>query len=104
VLIIAGQLGALAWLTVRRAVEPQFQSRALPTVPTRLSIVFNPAAPQRDIAEAVRTLGARIVDGPAADGAYTIELAHAPPTETARRIRAMRERRDLVERLDPAPP
>ncbi len=104
VLIIAGQLGALAWLGVRSGGESQIQTRGLPTAPTRLSIVFNPAAPQRDVAEALRALGAHIVDGPTAGGAYLIEIAPAAPTELASRLRALRERRDLVERLDSAPP
>jgi len=104
VLIIAGQLGALAWLAVRPGEAPQIQSRGLPTAATRLSIVFKPAAPLSDVAEALRALGAHIVDGPAADGAYVIEIAPAPPTEIASRLRALRDRRNLVERLDTAPP
>jgi anti-sigma factor RsiW len=104
VLIIAGQLGALAWLTVRPGGGAQIQTRGVQTAATRLSIVFNPAAPQREVAQALRTLGAHIVDGPAADGAYVIEITPAPPTEIASRLRALRERRDLVERLDTAPP
>ena len=104
VLIIAGQLGALAWVTVRPGGESQIQRRGVPTAATRLSIVFNPSAPQREIAEALRTLGAHIVDGPVADGAYVIEITPAPAAEIASRIRALRERGDLVQRLDSAPP
>jgi anti-sigma factor RsiW len=104
VLIIAGQFGALAWLVVRTGVEPQVQSRAVPVAATRLRIVFNPAAPEGEAAAALRALGARIVDGPGADGAYTIELAAASPRALAARLGALRERRDLVERIDTAPP
>jgi anti-sigma factor RsiW len=104
VLIIAGQLGALAWLTVRPGGQPDVQVRGLPTASTRLSIVFNPSASQRDVAEALRALGAHIVNGPTAEGAYIIEIAPAAPTELANRLRALRERRELVERLDTAPP
>lgn len=104
VLIIVGQLGALTWLMVRPGAGPQIQSRGLPTAPTRLRIVFNPAAPQRDVAAALRALGGHIVDGPAEEGGYTVELAPASAADIAARLRSLRERRDVVEQVDVAPP
>jgi len=105
-LIIVAQIGALTWLATRRPeAPPQIITRGVPTATaTRLSVMFAPTATQGAVAQALRAIGARIVDGPAADGSYTVELAPGSPTETAARLRGLRERHDVVERMDIATP
>ncbi len=105
-LIIVAQIGALTWLASRRPeAPPEIITRGLPTAAaTRLSVMFAPTATQSAVAQALRAIGARIVDGPAGDGSYTVELAPGSPTETAARLRTLRERHDVVERMDIATP
>ena len=105
-LIIVAQIGALTWLASRRPeAPPQIIARGLPTAgATRLSVMFAPTATQSDVAQALRAIGARIVDGPAEDGSYTVELAPGSATETASRLRTLRERPDVVERMAIATP
>ncbi|HEY4212641.1 MAG TPA: anti-sigma factor [Steroidobacteraceae bacterium] len=105
-LIIVAQIGALTWLAARPpAAPPRIISRGLPASDvTRLSVTFSATATQSAVAEALRAIGGRIVDGPAADGSYTVELAPGSPTETAARLRSLRGRHDIVERMEIATP
>ncbi len=103
--VIVAQLGAVAWLATRpHEMSPPIIARDVPTEAIRLKILFNPAAALGEVQAAIHDLGGRIVDGPAADGAYTLELAPDSPQRIAERLRALRERKGLIERIDDAAP
>ena len=103
-LLIVGQLGTLAWLGMRVETPAPLISRAVTRGAVRLRVVFNPTTTERDVLSGIRALDGRIVDGPAADGAYVIELAPATPQVIAAKIRALREQPGLVDRIELAPP
>lgn len=65
---------------------------------TRLSVVFDGDARVHDVRRVLAAQGARIVAGPSAAGAYTIEVTAASEQEALRRLRADGAVR-LVERL-----
>ena len=101
ILLLAGQLGALTWLlTTSRPGGGELHTRSAGNAPARVAVTFNPQATQRQVNEAVRDLGGKIVDGPTADGAYVIELGSISPQQTAARLRALRARGDLVQRIE----
>jgi anti-sigma factor RsiW len=104
VMIIVVQAGALSWFALKESAEPQVRSRAMEAMPARISIVFNPRATEAEIRAALTALGGRIVDGPAHDGAYVIELPAVEPTVLSQRLRELRQRPGLVERIENAPP
>jgi len=109
VLLILAQLGTLTSLWMHsRTPAPLAPGgllpRALAPSTVRLRIVFNPSASARDIQEGIRSLQGHIVDGPAADGAYVVELAPAGPQVIAKEIQALRGRPGLVDRLELAQP
>jgi len=107
--VIAAQIGALGWLisgpgTIAGSANPGITSRDVAAGTTRLRIVFNPAARQADVLASLGGLHARIVDGPAADGAYVIELGAGSPQQTAAALRALRANPQLVERIEASAP
>jgi anti-sigma factor RsiW len=105
VLLIIVQAGALTWLAYERSHTPSpVTARGIEPSAARIRIVFNPRATERDIRTALQTLGGRIVDGPAADGAYVIQLPAVAPTVLSQRLRALREQPGLVERIENATP
>lgn len=105
VALIVVQAGAIAWLSYERSqTTPQITTRGIAPAAARIRIVFNPGATEQDIRSALQTLGGRIVDGPTADGAYIVELPAIAPTELSQRLRALRERPGLIERIENAAP
>jgi anti-sigma factor RsiW len=104
VLLIIGQFGALAWLTTRPGAQLELTSRSVAAVGVRLKIVFSPAATERDVRSAIRDLAGKIVDGPTDDGAYIVQISGASPQLVAAKLRTLRERPGLVERIDNAAP
>jgi anti-sigma factor RsiW len=104
VLVIVVQAGALGWFALNARPEPQVRSRSVESSPTRISIVFNPQATEAEIRAAMTALGGRIVDGPSEEGAYLVELPSLAPTVLSQRLREMRARPGLVERIENAAP
>ncbi len=103
--VIVVQLGAVGWLATRpHDTPPGLIARDVPTGAVRLRIVFNAAASLGTVQTAIRDLGGHIVDGPAPDGAYTVELSPDSPQRIAEKLRAIRQRAGLVERIDTAGP
>ncbi len=102
-LVIVGQMGALLWLE-RQPSSPPVISRGLPSRAVRLRIYFNPDAQQRMVQSAIRDIGGRVIDGPAADGAYIVELASAPPSVISAKLQGLRARPDIVTRFELASP
>lgn len=83
---------------------PAVTTRGLSAQPTRLSLVFKPQAREAQIRELLVSLGARIVDGPSPAGGYMVELPAADPAALGQKISAARERSDILQSLELAPP
>lgn len=79
--------------------SPEVTSRSLAAAPLRLSVVFNPLATEREIRSALQELGANVVAGPTEAGAYLIEIAPGDPQVLQRKLTALRENRQLVQRV-----
>ena len=84
--------------------NPVVTTRGLATQPMRLSIVFKPLTSAAQIRELLSSLGARMVDGPRANGAYLVELSAADPALLGAKISAARERTDVLQSLELAAP
>jgi anti-sigma factor RsiW len=105
-LVVVGQFAGLGWLASRPqgGNGPATISRAVPTPAVRLKILFNPDVSTSTLQRTLRELGGRIVDGPGADGAFIVELTPDAPKVIGARIRSLRERPDLVQKIESAPP
>jgi anti-sigma factor RsiW len=104
VAIIVVQAGALGWFALNAGPEPQVRSRSVEAPHARIRIVFNPRAPEEEIRAGLIALGGRIIDGPSLDGAYVVELPAVEPTVLSQRLRELRARPGLVERIENAAP
>jgi anti-sigma-K factor RskA len=104
VAVIVVQAGALGWFALNAGPEPQVRARSVESSVARVRIVFNPRATEAEIRAALTALGGRIVEGPSQDGAWVIELPAAEPTLLSQRLRELRDRPGLVERIENAAP
>jgi hypothetical protein len=101
---IAAQLTLIVLLGFQLLFRGEAQEyRALAAAPpeaARMMISFRPDAAEAAMREALRTAGARIVDGPTATGAYVVQT---PWPDRARALEALRARPEILvaESLDP---
>jgi anti-sigma factor RsiW len=65
-------------------------TRGLAPQATRMRAAFDPQASSLQIRQLLLSLGARIVDGPASDGTYVIELPAGDPKTLASKLKAAR--------------
>lgn len=104
VMLVVLQAGTILWLSIPHTARDGVTTRAVqPPQATRIRVVFDPRATEQDIRTALQTLGGRIVDGPAANGGYVIELPAEDPVTLGRKIRVLRERSDLVQQMELIP-
>jgi anti-sigma factor RsiW len=103
-LLIVVQAGALGWFVLQGSPQPEVRTRSVEAAAARIRVVFNPNATEAEIRAALTALGGRIVDGPSADGVYVIELPAVEPTILSQRLRELRQRPGLVERIENAAP
>jgi anti-sigma factor RsiW len=103
-MLIVVQAGMLGWFALQSSPQPEVQPRGVETAAARIRIVFNPHATEQDIRAALTALNGRIVDGPSADGGYVIELPAVEPTVLSQRLRELRERPGVVERIENVAP
>lgn len=87
--------GAAAYHTLGAAAAPQ-------TGYARLVLTFDPAISERELRQALRASGARIVDGPTATGVYLLAVRPDRAVHALATLRASRGVR-LVENLSPVP-
>ncbi len=74
-------------------------------IPTaKLRVVFAGTATESQIRALLAEVKGRIVDGPGADGAYTVEVLASDAARAAAKAGMMRERADLVQSAEPLAP
>jgi len=70
-----------------------------PAIPTlTVEVQFVETAQEGQIRSLVRDLGGRIIDGPTADGRYTVEFPASPGTSADSILKVLRKRPELVQR------
>jgi len=103
--LIVVQAGILVRVTTERSAPVvEVTTRGMAATATRLKAVFNPQASALQIRELLASLGARIVDGPSADGAYVIELNPGDPKAVAGKLKTARANDSVLLSLDVAAP
>src|SRR3954469_25339146 len=68
-----------------------------PAAPAYLLTVFDPTRTEHEIRALLLTTGARIVDGPSAEGAYTLEVSAGQGPQVLERLRA----NSAIKRTEP---
>jgi hypothetical protein len=103
-MLIVVQAGALGWFALQGSPQPEVRTRSVEAAAARIRVVFNPRATEAEIRAALTALGGSIVDGPSPDGAYVVELPAVEPMVLSQRLRELRARPGLVERIENAAP
>jgi anti-sigma factor RsiW len=98
VAMLIGQLALLLW-----AVGPQtpltathIATRGIPDASNRIVVVFQDSVPEGRIRKAIASLQGRIVDGPTADGRYTIEVPASLAGTLDQRLQTLRQQSAVV--------
>lgn len=103
---LVAQLGLLTWSLTQQPSGPGvgssgvITSRGLGPPPARLKIEFQPTATMQEVQALLQTLHGRMIDGPATDGAYLIEIPASGLDEAERHAASLQTRGELIRRLE----
>jgi anti-sigma factor RsiW len=97
--LIIVQFAAILRLAQVPTVQPPVLTRGLGSPTTRLELLVDPGATEAALTAFLRSLHARIVDGPSADGAYVVELATADPGQIAADLARARAESQLIREV-----
>lgn len=111
--LIVLQAGMLTW--TMRANEPPAQTEVVPPqqgvttrtvgVPTaKLRVVFVGTATEEQIRSLLGKVKGKIVEGPADDGAYTVEVLASDAARAQVKAQMLRDRPDVVQSAEPVAP
>ena len=101
--IIVLQLGLLVSMAGRHPIVGPGGSEVTPRsvdAPTRFKLLLKPDAKQADVTALLRDLRARVIDGPNAEGAYTLGVATTNPERVNEKLTLARARGDIVVSID----
>lgn len=100
--LLVGQLTLLLWTAGEQTALPpsNIASRGVQPASTRVVLVFQESIPETRIRATILTLKGRLVDGPTADGRYTIEIPSTEAGSLDRQLRTLQQQRDVVRRAE----
>jgi anti-sigma factor RsiW len=97
--LIIVQFGAILRLAQAPTVQPPVLTRGLGSPTTRLELLVDPGATEAALTDFLRSLHARIVDGPSADGAYMVEIPTTDPGQIAADLARARAESQLIREV-----
>jgi anti-sigma factor RsiW len=102
VMLIA-QMGLLLWITLPPVDREEVTTRSvgMPTQAPRIAVVFQPSATEASIRSLLNRLHARVVDGPTAEGMFTISVGAGDPTAA---LALLREEGNVVRSAEAVRP
>lgn len=103
VALLVVQFGWLATLLRTPDTIPQVTSRGLDAPTARIRLWLADDARAGDVATLLRAARARIMSGPAPDGAYIIEVPANGEAQLQAKLRMLRERTGIVSRAEALP-
>jgi anti-sigma factor RsiW len=100
VMLLMAQVGLLLWLVVPTTRMEEVTTRSLGMQTARVIVAFQAAATDEQIRSLLITVRARIIDGPAPDGRFTIEIPAADAETVRQTLELLRGRPDVVRSAD----
>lgn len=101
-ILLIGQLTLLLWTAGEQTTLPpgHIVARGIQPVSTRVVLVFQESIPEVRIRATILALRGRLVDGPTAEGRYTIEV---PSTETQsldQQLHTLQQQSEVIRRAE----
>ena len=104
VTLLVAQLGLLLWSLTLPTLSDQVMTRGLGAPTVRLRVIFQETASERQIRVLVQGVHGRIVDGPALDGAYIMEVPAGDRAATQKKVDALRSQTESIRTVEPMTP
>lgn len=100
--LLVGQLTLLLWTAGEQTALPPstIASRGIQPVAPRIALVFHESTPESRIRATIRALNGRLVDGPTADGRYTIEIPSMDAGALDRQLHSLQQQSDVIRRAE----
>ncbi|HEX6949430.1 MAG TPA: zf-HC2 domain-containing protein [Nitrospira sp.] len=94
-ILLVFQMGLLVWVALPPGERGEVSTRSLRRQTATIKVLFQPSATEEQIRSLLQGLPARVVDGPNAEGTFTIEVTSGDPSASAPLVQ-LRDRRDVV--------
>jgi anti-sigma factor RsiW len=103
-ILLLTQVGLVLWLSMPPTKLEEVASRSLGLQTARLRVVFQSSATEEHIRSLLQIVRGRVVDGPAPDGTYIIEVLAEDESVAHRKLDTLRERTDIIRSAHPITP
>ena len=104
VTLLVAQLGLLLWSLTLPTLSDRVTIRGLDAPTVRLRVVFQETASERQIRVLVQGVHGRIVDGPALDGTYIMEVPAGDRAAAQKKVDALRSQPESIRMVEPMTP
>lgn len=104
VTLLVAQLGLLLWSLTLPTLSDQVTTRGLGAPTVRLRVVFQETASERQIRVLVQAVHGRLVDGPALDGSYILEVPAGDRAAAQKKVDALRSQPESIRTVEPMTP
>jgi len=94
--LLVAQLALLLWLGAPPADQTQITTRSLAMPTTKMIIVFHEFATEAQIRSSLQSVRGRIIDGPAPDGGYTVEVPATDESAARQKLDTLQGRTDII--------
>lgn len=95
-MLIVIQAGLLMWVTFPSTRQDQILSRSVGSPVIKFRVVFKGESTEAQTRELLTLIRGRVIDGPDASHAYTIEVLGDDPTIGMKALETLRTRNDLI--------
>ena len=103
-ILLVAQIGLLIWITTPVDDQGQIANRALGMRTANLAVVFQPTATEEQIRALLRSVSGRVVEGPAQDGTYIIDVTAADAAIAQSKVELLKKRTDVVRSAEASKP
>ncbi len=100
--LLIGQFALLLWTAGPQTIPPpdQVTSRGVSPAAVRVMLVFQKSASEARIRAVILNLKGRLVDGPTADGVYTITIPAAESAGLEASLKRLQQQTDLIRKAE----
>ena len=104
VTLLVAQLALLLWSLTLPTLSDQVTIRGIGAPTVRLRVVFQETASERQIRVLVQGVHGKIVDGPALDGAYIMEVPAGDRAAVQKKVDVLRSQTESIRTVEPVTP